>query len=179
MKIDDSFKKPGSVPFKWEIRPGVPKLQAQSGRRQLESGSEKQHQRKQKQHPLPETPRKLKPPPAGLYLQPPMDPQTRTRSLRSSPHSLSDRFGHSGRARPDVVSSAGCFPSPLGKLKNVKGARNPRSISEPEYYSDLETSSRWSVSSRKSVSPLSPSIPSHRWSPRPVSNAEWAGFGLF
>lgn len=184
MKIDDSFKKPGSVPFKWEIRPGVPKLQTQPGRRQPESGSEKQHQRKQKQpppDPSPETPRRLKPPPAGLGFHPPMEPRapTRTRSIRSSPRTLSSRFGLPSPARPDIVSSAGCFPSPLGKVKNVKGARHPRSIPEPEYYSDLEVSSRWSVSSRKSVSPLSPSIPSHRSSPRPVYEAEWAGFGLF
>nr|XP_009414613.1 PREDICTED: uncharacterized protein LOC103995688 [Musa acuminata subsp. malaccensis] len=25
MGIDDSFKRPGSIPFKWEIQPGVPK----------------------------------------------------------------------------------------------------------------------------------------------------------
>lgn len=188
MKNDDSFKKPGSIPFKWEIRPGVPKPQTQPGRRQLESGSEKQHQRKQKVAPasIQETPRKLKPPPAGLCFQPPMEPQTRTRSIRSSPRTLSDRIRSSHTlsdrvgsphtlllARPDVVITAGCFPSPR-KPKNVKGAR---SVPEPDYYSDLEISSRWSVSSRKTVPTSSPSI--HGSSPRPVSDAEWAGFGLF
>lgn len=184
MKIDDSFKKPGSVPFKWEIRPGVPKLpttQTQPGR---EPGSEKHHQRKQKQkpmnihnHPFLETPQKLKPPPAGLFFHPPMEPRTRTRarSVESSPRALSNRFGHTGLARPDVVSSAGCFPSPIGKLKNSKNRGGyPRSVPEPEYYSDLEISPRWSVSSRKSVSSFFPSS-----SPRPVSDLEWAGFGLF
>lgn len=192
MKIDDSFKKPGSIPFKWEIRPGIPKLQTTQtdpGRPQLESGSDKQHQRKQKQppvatihnHPFPETPRKLKPPPAGLCFQPPLEPQvqTRTRSIRSSPRTFSDRFSLRGLALPDVVSSTGCFPSPVGKVKNVKAAKYPRSIPEPDYYSDLEISSRWSVSSRKSVSPLSLSIPSHRSTPRPVFDVEWTGFELF
>ncbi|XP_047938211.1 uncharacterized protein LOC125185679 [Salvia hispanica] len=187
MKNDDSFKKPGSIPFKWEIRPGVPKPQTQPGRRQLESGSEKLHQRKHKvalasihNDPIQETPRKLKPPPAGLFFHPPMEPQTRTRtrtrSIRSSPRTLSDRVGSPRAlllARPDVVITAGCFPSPQ-KPKNVKGAR---SVSEPDYYSDIEVSSRWSVSSRKTVPTSSPSI--HGSSPRPVSDAEWAGFGLF
>ncbi|KAL1543804.1 hypothetical protein AAHA92_20731 [Salvia divinorum] len=173
MKLDDSFKKPGSIPFKWEIRPGVPKPQTQPGRRQFESGSEKQHQRKQRvasihNEPFQETPRKLKPPPAGLCFQPPMEPQTRTRSIRSSPRTLSDRVSYPG---PDVVITAGCFPSPR-KPKNVKGAR---SVPGPDYYSDLEISSRWSVSSRKTVPTLSPSTPS----PRPDSDAEWAWFGLF
>ncbi|XP_008783509.1 uncharacterized protein LOC103702734 [Phoenix dactylifera] len=27
MNIDESFKKPGSIPFKWEIQPGIPKPQ--------------------------------------------------------------------------------------------------------------------------------------------------------
>ncbi|XP_042024939.1 uncharacterized protein LOC121772058 [Salvia splendens] len=176
MKNDDSFKKPGSIPFKWEIRPGVPKPQTQPGRRLLESGSEKQHQRKQKVASIQETPRKLKPPPAGLCFQPPMEPQTRTRSIRSSPRTLSDRIGSPRTlllARPDVVITAGCFPSPR-KPKNVKGAR---SVPESDYYSDLEVSSRWSFSSRKTVPTSSPSI--HGSSPRPVSDAEWAGFGLF
>lgn len=185
MKIDDSFKKPGSVPFKWEIRPGVPKLQNPQtpslDHHHFEFGSVKQHQRKQKQspvNPFPETPRKLKPPPAGFYFQPPMEP--RTRSFRSSSRTSSHRFGLSGLARPDVVSSVGCFPSPLGKLKNVnKRTGYPRSIPEPEYFSDLEISSRWSFSSRKSVSPLSSSFASYQSSPRPVSDADWAGFGLF
>lgn len=189
MKIDDSFKKPGSVPFKWEIRPGVPKHQTpqtQLGRPISEPGSEKQHQRKQKQkptiihnHPFLQTPRKLKPPPAGLFFHPPMEPRTptrtRARSVESSPRALSDRFDHPGLARPDVVSSAGCFPSPIGKLKNAKKRGGYlRSVPEPEYYSDLEISPRWSVSSRKSVSSSFPSS-----SPRPVSDVEWAGFGLF
>ncbi|XP_041993805.1 uncharacterized protein LOC121744084 [Salvia splendens] len=70
MKNDDSFKKPGSIPFKWEIRPGVPK-----------------------------------------------PPLNATGSLPAS-----------------------------------------RSVSEPDYYSDLEISSRWFVSSRKTVPTSSPSI---------------------
>lgn len=175
MKVDDdSFKKPGSVPFKWEIRPGVPKLQTTQTQPGRHSGPEKQHQRKQNQPPFPETPRKLKPPPAGLCFHPPVEP--RARSVGSSPRAFSRR---SGLARPDVVSSAGCFPSPIGKLKNVNRGGSRRSVPGPDYYSDLEISSRWSVSSRKSVSPSIPSHGSSPDSPRPVFDAEWAGFGLF
>ncbi|KAK6131531.1 hypothetical protein DH2020_034738 [Rehmannia glutinosa] len=168
MKIDDSFKKPGSVPFKWEIRPGVPKIQDPqppiSGRHHTEFETRKQHQKKQP---------KLKPPPSGLYFRAPLE--TRPESLQSSPRSSSHRF-----ARPEVVSSAGCFPSPLANRKNAKKRNgDPRSGSEPEYYSDLDTPSRWSVSSRKSASPLSSSFASSRSSPRPVSDVDWAGFGLF
>lgn len=167
MEVDDSFKKPGSVPFKWEIQPGVPKLLT------TQTQTEKKHQRKQKQQPFPEKPAKLKPPPAGLCFQPPIEPRTRTRSAGSSPRTFSYR---AGLAQPDVVSSARCFPSSLGKLKNENRGGSLISLPRPEYYSDLETSSRWSFSSRKSVSP---SIPVDGSSPRPVFDAEWAGFGLF
>ncbi|KAI3464545.1 hypothetical protein Pfo_021208 [Paulownia fortunei] len=192
MKIDDSFKKPGAVPFKWEIRPGVPKLQnpqAPVHDHHFQFEFRKQHQRKQhaqqKQspvsihnHPFPKAPPKLKPPPAGFYFQPPMEP--RTHSFRSSSRTCSHRFGLPVLARPDVVSSAGCFPSPLAKRKSVKKRIvDPRSRPEPEYYSDVDIPSRWSVSSRKSVSPLSSSFASYQSSPRPVTDADWAAFGLF
>ncbi|XP_011102319.1 uncharacterized protein LOC105180362 [Sesamum indicum] len=197
--IDDSFKKPGAVPFKWEIRPGVPKLH---NPQPPSTGNDDHHfefefrkprhqwkrhlQQNQSAVPVsihnstfPETPRRLKPPPAGFYFHPPME--ARTRSLRSSPRSHSHRFGLPGLARSDVVSSVGCFPTPLAKRKNAKKSVNAVSRSEPEYYSDLDTpmSSRWSVSSRKSVSPLSSSFASYQSSPRPVVDADWAAFGLF
>lgn len=55
MNIDDSFKKPGAVPFKWEIRPGVPKV------------------RNQPKQPTPV----IKPPPARSYFTLPLEPQRR------------------------------------------------------------------------------------------------------
>jgi hypothetical protein len=95
------------------------------------------------------------------------------------------RFEQPVRVRPECVS-AGCFPSPLLRRKQSK-RRTAFSIakpgSEPDYTSDLDTLSRWSISSRKSLSSFrdSPasSFSSYHSSPRPVSDAEWAGFGLF
>ncbi|XP_073138045.1 uncharacterized protein [Henckelia pumila] len=131
MNTDDSFKKPGAVPFKWEIRPGVPKFR---------------NQQKQTQ-PV------IRPPPARFY-----EPRGRV------------------PGKPDIVSSGGCFPSPKRPVKKRNG--NPRvDYVEPECSLDLETSSHWSFSSRRSPSPSLSSSPFG--SSMPVSDAEWATFGLF
>ncbi|KAJ7006585.1 hypothetical protein NC653_005825 [Populus alba x Populus x berolinensis] len=212
IEADDSFKKPGAVPFKWEIRPGVPKIQQQ----QLQQKQQKKpptlpsppppfshiQQKKELSPPtLPSTSppfshlsplatplvqkQKLKPPPAGSIFLPPSQPCAR--SFRSVPRSVSERwrFEQPVRVRPECVS-AGCFPSPLLRRKQSK-RRTAFNIakpgSEPDYTSDLDTLSRWSISSRKSLSSFrdSPasSFSSYQSSPRPVSDAEWAGFGLF
>ncbi|XP_065847469.1 uncharacterized protein [Euphorbia lathyris] len=194
MSVDDSFKKPGAIPFKWEIRPGVPKIHTQQ-----------KHQRKQLSPPSlpspspPFTPRrsslpspqqphqKLKPPPAGFIYLP--LPEPRTRSFRSAPRTRSEsmRFDHqSTRLRPDCVSP-GCFPSPLLKRKGSRRRTNPMPPeSESDFMSDLETPPRWSFCRRKSISPFressaSSSFSSYQSSPRvvTVSDAEWAGFALF
>lgn len=159
---DDLFKKPGAVPFKWEIKPGVPIS----------------HQTTESPSP------KLRPPPAGSYPFSPVEP--RTHSFRSVPRFRSDRwrFDRPLLSRPESVSS-GCFFSPfLRRLQRRKTV--PKRVTEPEnepdYASELETLSRWSLSSRKSLSPFRVSTTSSSSvasSPRPVSDAEWAGFGLF
>ncbi|KAG6786130.1 hypothetical protein POTOM_007724 [Populus tomentosa] len=212
VEADDSFKKPGAVPFKWEIRPGVPKIQQQ----QLQQKQQKKpptlpsppppfshiQQKKELSPPtLPSTSppfshlspsttplvqkQKLKPPPAGSIFLPPSQPCAR--SFRSVPRSVSERwrFEQPVRVRPECVS-AGCFPSPLLRRKQSK-RRTAFNIakpgSEPDYTSDLDTLSRWSISSRKSLSSFrdSPasSFSSYQSSPRPVSDAEWAGFEYF
>lgn len=167
---DDSFKKPGAVPFKWEIKPGLPMVHHNN------------HQNQQIQSP--ESPSlKLKPPPpAGSYLLSPVEP--RTRSFRSTPKGRSDRwrFDKPLLARPEIVSSSGCFFSPfLRRLRSRKTV--PKRVVEPDYTSELETLGRWSLSSRKSSpSPFRTSTAtssSVASSPRPVTDAEWAGFGLF
>ncbi|KAK6257565.1 hypothetical protein QUC31_001024 [Theobroma cacao] len=198
MAVDDSFKKPGAVPFKWEIRPGVPKVQQQQKQQEQSPQKQKQKHQKQKQSPPPlpppaspfinqrslptppGTPRqKLKPPPAGSYFV--LTPEPRSHSFRSAPRARSEcwRLEHPARVRPECVSP-GCFPSPL--LMH-KGSKRKTQKPEPNYISDLETPSRWSLSSRRSRSPFygSPasSFSSFRSSPRPVADAEWAGFGLF
>ncbi|XVE55291.1 hypothetical protein DITRI_Ditri03aG0147000 [Diplodiscus trichospermus] len=197
MAVDDSFKKPGAVPFKWEIRPGVPKVQHQL-KRQEQSLPLKQKHLKQKQPPPPLPPpaspfinlrssptpagppqQRLKPPPTGSYLL--LTPEPRSQSFRSTPRARSERwrFDQPARVRPESISP-GCFPSPLLRRKGSK-RRTPKP--ETDYVSDFETHSRWSVSSRRSLSPFysSPasSFSSVRSSPRPIANAKWAGFGLF
>ncbi|KAJ4838350.1 hypothetical protein Tsubulata_026399 [Turnera subulata] len=196
---DDSFKKPGAVPFKWEIRPGVPKIQ--------------QHQKKplpplsppilpspsppfnntHRRLPSPTPPRqKLKPPPPGSIFLP--SPEPRSSSFRSStPASARSerwRLEQPTRVHPDTVS-VGCFPSPLLGRKSGSSRRRSSqyqyySTKQPDYTSssELETPSRWSVSSRKSApsfrdSPMSSSFSSYQSSPRVAKDADWAGFGLF
>ncbi|KAE9457556.1 hypothetical protein C3L33_10537, partial [Rhododendron williamsianum] len=116
MTIDDSFKKPGAIPFKWEIRPGVPKLHHQSPspqqspsfnlRRSLLQHHEQQKQQSFNHHrSCPTTPIKLSPPPSGFHFRPP-PPEPHS---RSTPRSRSDR---SIFAPPDIVGSGSCFPSP-------------------------------------------------------------------
>ncbi|KAJ1382546.1 hypothetical protein SESBI_44151 [Sesbania bispinosa] len=167
---DDSFRKPGAVPFKWEIKPGLPIAQQQH-----------LHHHRKPSFPSPESPSlKLKPPPpAGSYLYSPVEP--RTGSFRSIPRVRSDRwrFERPLLARPEIVSS-GCFFSPfLRRLRKKKTVE--KRVVEADYTSELETLGRWSLSSRKSLSPFrtSTSSSSVASSPRPVSDAEWAGFGLF
>ncbi|KAB5568570.1 hypothetical protein DKX38_002363 [Salix brachista] len=178
IEIDDSFKKPGAVPFKWEIRPGVPKIQ-----QQLQQQKELSSPSPPFSHLRPSTTQvqKLKPPPAGSMFLPPSEPCAQ--SFRSAPCGLPEhwRFEQPVRVRPECVS-AGCFPSPLLRRKHSK-RRTTFSIAkpglEPDYTSDLDTLSRWSISSRKSLSssrdsPAS-SVSSYQSSPLPVSDAEWAG----
>ncbi|KAL3572806.1 hypothetical protein D5086_026710 [Populus alba] len=206
IEADDSFKKPGAVPFKWEIRPGVPKIQQQ----QLQQKQQKKpptlpsppppfsHIQQKKELPPPTLPstsppfshlspsttplvqkQKLKPPPAGSIFLPPSQPCAK--SFRSVPRSVSERwrFEQPVRVRPECVS-AGCFPSPLLRRKQSK-RRTAFNIakpgSEPDYTSDLDTLSRWSISSRKSLSSFrdSPasSFSSYQSSPRPLVSFEY------
>ncbi|KAI9201603.1 hypothetical protein LWI28_025912 [Acer negundo] len=185
MAIDDdeSFTKPGTIPFKWEIRPGVPKIQLHQHKQTPNSSPQESPAHK---HKSPTPPLKLKPPPAGFQFLPPFEPQARTQSFRSTPHARSERwrFDLPTRIGPEYVSP-GCFPSPFLKQRDSKRRVNEcRPESEPGYSSDLESLTRWSVSSRKSLSqlsssPASSSFSSYKSSPRPMSDAEWAGFGLF
>uniref|UniRef100_A0A9I9CYU3 Uncharacterized protein n=1 Tax=Cucumis melo TaxID=3656 RepID=A0A9I9CYU3_CUCME len=163
MDTDEFYRKPAAVPFKWEIKPGVPRNHHRP--RQSPTHSPPQHHRQ-----------KLKPPPAVSHFPHPSN------SLHSSPRTRSDRWRF---VRSEQVSSSGCFPSPLPNRKSPKALS--RKFPEPDYSSDLDTLSRWSVSSRKSISPFrysvsssSPSsFSSYQSSPRPTSDTEWAGFGLF
>ncbi|KAK7410616.1 hypothetical protein VNO78_01551 [Psophocarpus tetragonolobus] len=159
----DSFKKAGAIPFKWEVKPGLPIVQ------------QKLHQQKVE----PPSPKLRPPPPVGSYLLSPAEP--RTRSFRSTSRSLSERwrFERPLLARTESVSS-GCFFSPfLRRLQRRKTLR--KRLVEEDYTSELETLGRWSLSSTKSLSPFRASTASSSVasSPRPVTDADWAGFGLF
>ncbi|KAK4713995.1 hypothetical protein R3W88_019902 [Solanum pinnatisectum] len=62
------------------------------------------------------------------------------------------------------VASDWCFPSPLLKrateqIMKKKSHKNGPELG-PDYLSDLETVCRWSVSSRKSISPFHNSLSS-------------------
>lgn len=159
----DSFKKAGAVPFKWEVKPGLPIVQQKLHHQKLESPSLKLRP----------------PPPVGAYLLSPAEP--RSRSFRSTPRDRSDRwrFKRPLLAQAESVSS-GCFFSPfLRRLQRRK--KVPKRVFEEDYRPELETLGRWSLSSTKSLSPFRASTTSSSVasSPRPVSDAEWAGFGLF
>lgn len=188
MAIDESFKKPGAVPFKWEVKPGVPKVQQQQQRQPL-SPPPLPQPRHDYHRTLTTPPPKLRPPPSGsTYFVPPLE--SRTRSFRSSPRTRSESWRFERRpsrlVSPEVVSP-GCFLSSFLRRSKPAKSRLQKLGSEPEpdFTSELETLARWSVSSRKSLSPFRDSAStssyssSYQSSPRPVSDTEWAGFGLF
>ncbi|KAK3003867.1 hypothetical protein RJ639_019590 [Escallonia herrerae] len=128
MAIDGSFKKPGSIPFKWEIRPGVPKVQEHQDQQQQSPGYyhhysfvQQEQQQKQKEklsdhdRSFPSTPQKLRPPPGGLYF--PSPPEHQNRSSRST---LQSRSQSLRRDRPNLspeIVSSGCFINPLLRRK--------------------------------------------------------------
>ncbi|XP_010269000.1 PREDICTED: uncharacterized protein LOC104605800 [Nelumbo nucifera] len=198
MAIDESFKRPGAVPFKWEIRPGVPKAQPPPPPSQKSSAEPRQQ---------------LKPPPAGLCFFPPAELGSRSMRSLSRPRSDRWRFDQPHRAHSRSLSLE-CFPAPFPKRKGSKKSTDDQvEEAEFDYASNLETVSRWlsstttcrkplspfhdspssfsfvsvtssSMSSRRSPSPFRGSpfsfySGSARSSPRGAADAEWAGFGLF
>lgn len=170
MVIDDSCRKPGAVPFKWEIRPGVPKIQQQH--KQMVPPPKLDHQPRHSSLP---SPQKLKPPPPACQFHPPSE--FPSHSIRSTPRAHSERWR---------LDQPGCFPTPL-LIKRKESKRKdhvPRPSSQQGCFLDLETPPRWSFTSRRSfspftVSPASSSFSSYKSSPRPVVHAGLAGFGLF
>ncbi|KAK1371159.1 Pistil-specific extensin protein [Heracleum sosnowskyi] len=168
MAADDSFVTPGSIPFRWEIRPGVPKIYHRELSPPFHQQEVDRYHNTTRPSSVPGTPQKLKPPPAGYYSNLHRAPEIRPYETQSV--------------------SQGCFPtSPLlrqkSKRKGIKKLLKPEFGSEWGYSLDLETLARWSESSWKSFafydSPSSSSFSSFRSSPRPACDAEWAGFGLF
>ncbi|CAA0229868.1 hypothetical protein AtNW77_Chr1g0024361 [Arabidopsis thaliana] len=102
---DDSFKRPGAVPFKWEIRPGVPKTR-----------------------PGDDDPALLQPPPPNKL--PPLKLKSTPPSNSPSPSSSSSFFSES-RSRP--VSPFAPPPSSF-KLKSPSDSDSNCSASPTPYF---------------------------------------------
>ncbi|XP_058097452.1 uncharacterized protein LOC131242674 [Magnolia sinica] len=176
MDGDDSFKRPGSVPFKWEIQPGIPKEAHQNPI---------SHQK----------PHKLRPPPAGISFYPPDQGSLFIRVPARSKSSERRRPRKSGPINSPSIVSVGCFPtsSPIRKFEKKTTCRETtdRVIGEIDV-SNLQTLSRWTSSPRKSLSLFhgspspatsfrSPPATSFRSPPlrAPRDDVEWAAYGLF
>ncbi|XP_042492839.1 uncharacterized protein LOC122072312 [Macadamia integrifolia] len=137
MATDESFKRSGSVPFTWEIQPGVPKP----------------HHNQPSIEPSPT----LRPPPAGAgnYFTGQVKSKIRSKSVRT--RSDRNRFDWSSS---EVVSTGSprCFP-PFPTLK-VEKKRNGETEPEVDYTSDPETLDRWSTSTGKTLSSFGDSVSS-------------------
>ncbi|KAJ4909166.1 hypothetical protein Rs2_03787 [Raphanus sativus] len=222
--VDDSFKRPGTVPFSWEIRPGVPKTRPENTPLlQPHNKLSPLRLKPLSSHSQPFLPPALSPPSSSFIsksksrssspLTPSFSAPSKLKplppsrsgfnslspgpSFRSSPRAFSERWqlnrpnrvrpGSESEPRPDFAfAGLGCFPKPKFRLRKDKsggGRRKTGSRLERGYCSDMDTMSRWTVSSRRSVSPRwdSPksSFSSLQFSPRLENEAEWAGFGLF
>ncbi|OIW04508.1 hypothetical protein TanjilG_13890 [Lupinus angustifolius] len=153
---DYSFKRPGAVPFKWEIKPGVPKPQHHH-----------QHNHDDDQHNLSPPSPKLTPPPSWSHVFSPEDPCS-----RSAPRTPSARFDRSNSL------PLSCFLSPsLRRLSS--GKMNRKHVVEPNYGSDLQRS--LSARSLRSLfydsMSSSSSLSNNQSLNRTVSKGGWAGFG--
>ncbi|KAL5982758.1 hypothetical protein ACLOJK_016834 [Asimina triloba] len=171
VEADESFKRPGSVPFKWEIQPGIPK---------------EGHQMKPTAHHH-QYSHKLRPPPAGISFYPPHQGALFVRipsRSKSTERRRSRKPTPPGRPSAKVVS-VGCFAmsSPRWKAEKKSACVEVDDEIGAVDVSDLQTLSRWSTSSRMSLSPFqgSPSSASFRTPSRRAAkeDAEWAAYGLF
>lgn len=165
MEADESFKRPGSVPFKWELRPGVP---------------------------LPAGDVPNKPPPVSL---PPSYTPSSTPLFSGASSDVrcpSDRWRFQRRVL-DLARSGkhgnlveevelGCFLR--GDKKRGRRSRGDREEEEEsdeevgDMVAELQTLARWSMSARKSLSPESPPVLLSSFRQR-RDDADWAGYGLF
>lgn len=175
MAVDDSFKKPGAVPFKWEVKPGIPKNHHhQNNVMPMSSPPPSFNRRRSSELSSP----KLRPPPAGCYVLSPVE--ARAKSFRAGPRAMSERwrFERPLMARAESVST-GCFLSPLLRRMLSKKKVEKRVV-EWDYTSDFETYSRCVSPFNDSRTSCSSSL-SNMSSPRPGVNPEWAwaGYGLF
>ncbi|KAJ0241443.1 hypothetical protein HA466_0218400 [Hirschfeldia incana] len=142
--VDDSFKRPGSVPFSWEVRPGVPKTRVSQPGTGTGNGNAPLLQPPKKLSPL-----RLKPlsrshsqplfPPA---LSPPSSSFISSRSKSRSPSPLAPSFPTPSKLKPPPPSQSGLY-SPAPSFRST-----PRAFSE-----------RWQLNRSDRVRPGSESEP--------------------
>lgn len=192
MTVDESFKKPGAVPFKWETRPGVPKTRTDgpdhhlSKRQEFHSHGDEEDVSEQSLPP----PQKLKPPPSRLHFLPRGEPGSC--SFRSAPQARSNRWHASlpELVRPICVSP-GCFPtSSILRRKsmskpdhfllypNTPARRSASSTKSLPSSCNSPSTSYFSVQSSPKLSISSYSYLSSRSPPQTTVDANWEGFGL-
>ena len=94
MALDESFKRPGTVPFKWEVQPGIPKQQQQ----QDPAGA-----------PPATTPRLALPPAARVGVLAPASCRRGSSSVAAAPLSPSHRRSMSAR----FATSLALMPLPF------------------------------------------------------------------
>ncbi|CAH8258456.1 unnamed protein product [Arabidopsis lyrata] len=149
--VDDSFKRPGTIPFSWEIRPGVPKT------RMSQPGNTTPLQPPKKLSPL-----RLKPLSHSQPLLPPaLSPPSSSFISNSKSRPLSPLTPHSFSTTPSKLkppptpSSFAGFYSPGPSFRS-----SPRAFSE-----------RWQLHRPNRIRPGS--------EPEPSSDFSVAGFGCF
>ncbi|CAH9094446.1 unnamed protein product [Cuscuta epithymum] len=148
--MEASDRKEASIPFKWEIQPGVPRMKGLHGA----DDDDRSNRRRPDLH----APKMLRPPPGGrLFYRPISEPR---RSFRS---------------RPAVVDSGACCPSSL--LTSWKGAPPPAEYCSDAETTSRRSGSTWKSLSHFSDSPQYFSS-THTSPPRPVNDAEWPTFAL-
>ncbi|KAG9457100.1 hypothetical protein H6P81_001608 [Aristolochia fimbriata] len=175
MAVDDSFKRPGSVPFKWEISPGIPKPTSPTP-------SSASH--------------KLAPPPlASAFSPPPAFAPLFLRRGGGGGGNMSHHRTARVTRRSAEHSAAGCFPVPPPLNRKTLKAHNQKPQLDlgrggtdtddendcADMMADLQTLARWSMSSRKSLSPDSPPLVSSLGKSlrRAHDDPDWAAYGLF
>lgn len=130
MRMDESFKRPGSIPFKWEIQPGIPKPHTQSTT--SSPWKTKLNPTPSRTPPLSQSPSIFTSPLGSPKLSPlpyrtPPSPFQSPATVRSASASPSKRRGHRilqskihSFSHEVAVVSQGCLPVPPIRRKDDK-----------------------------------------------------------
>ncbi|CAN8312853.1 unnamed protein product [Cochlearia groenlandica] len=179
---DDSFKRPGSVPFNWEIRPGIPKTRKlQPIDPTLLQPPKKLPPLRLNQPPPPPSPpsSKTRPaspfdPPPSFKLKPPPDLDSHS-SGPPAPYFKSSSPGRDPARRWRFVKSLfGMKKSKSGDLKSTEEEEEESTSSRSDWFYDSETMTTFSPSEEGSTSRGSVST---RWSSPKSSSSLSSSFG--